>query len=64
MRKLNRVYGMGILVMAVSMFLMTGCCARLQSPIVFDNYCGWNTCGSPCGGCGPSGPAPCDPSYR
>jgi hypothetical protein len=73
MRKMTRVYGMGILLLAISMLLMTGCCARLQSPIVFDSCCGgYSGCGygggcgqqSYCNSCSPCGPAPCDPSYR
>ncbi|MBK7496845.1 MAG: hypothetical protein DYH02_12985 [Candidatus Omnitrophica bacterium COP1] len=69
MRKMNRFYGVGILILLVSMVLMSGCCARLQSPIVFENCCGYSSCGygggSMCGSsCNSCCPAPCDPSYR
>ena len=68
MRKMNRFYGVGILILVICAALMSGCCARLQSPIVFDTCCGggYSGCGySPCGG-GPDPccPPPCDTSYR
>lgn len=67
MRTKSRVYGMGLLILVVSMVMMTGCCARLQSPIVFDSFCGggcgnWGGCGA--SNCGTCGPAPCDTTYR
>lgn len=68
MRKMNRFYGMGILILVIATALMSGCCARLQSPIVFDSYCGgMSGCGysSPCGGgYDPCCPPPCDTNYR
>ncbi|MCG3197873.1 MAG: hypothetical protein HUU16_13245 [Candidatus Omnitrophica bacterium] len=67
MRKMKRVHGMGILLLLATAFLMTGCCMRLQSPVVFDSCgCNWS-CVDNCGGCGNCNsccPAPCDPSYR
>ncbi|MCA9410836.1 MAG: hypothetical protein KC940_04405 [Candidatus Omnitrophica bacterium] len=53
--KFYRALGMVILIVMVA--LSTGCCARLQSPIVFDNYCGGGGfCGSPCSNpCNPCG---------
>lgn len=53
--KFYRALGMVLLIVTVA--LSTGCCARLQSPVVFDQCCnnwggGW--CGNPCGN-------PCDP---
>ncbi len=63
MRKTNRFFGVGILILAITAALMSGCCARLQSPIVFDNYCGGG-CPSPCNPCDPCGPPPCGDTYR
>ena len=61
---------LGLALIVVSVLLFSGCCARLQSPIVFENCCGWSTCGSPCwdpcgSPCGsPCQPnVPCNPSY-
>lgn len=64
MRKTNRFFGVGILILVISAALMGGCCARLQSPIVFDNYCGGGCGYSPCNQCDPCGPPPCDSNYR
>lgn len=52
--------GLGMLILIVTVALSTGCCARLQSPIVFDNYCGgggWcgSSCCNPCSPCGNGG---------
>lgn len=50
--------GLGMLILIATVALSTGCCARLQSPIVFDQYRGgWcgNPCGNPCDPCSPCG---------
>ena len=57
---------LGMLLIVLTVLVLSGCCARLQSPIVFDQCCnsgayysgcsqGYNNC-SPC--------APCNPTYN
>lgn len=46
-----------VLVLVVSLVFLSGCCMRLQSPVVFDGYYGGYSSFLG-GGCGPS---PCDP---
>ncbi len=56
--KFYRALGMTLLIVTVA--LSTGCCARLQSPVVFDQccnnwgggFCGNNNCCDPCNSCG------------
>jgi len=70
MKNRTLMHGLGMLILVVTVLLASGCCARLQSPIVFENcgggwggYCG-NNCWDPCNPCGPNGPpVPCNPSY-
>lgn len=57
---------LGLLLIVLTVMVLSGCCARLQSPIVFDKCCNscnyYSGCGQGYNGCNTC--APCNPSYN
>jgi hypothetical protein len=53
------------MLIVLTVIALSGCCARLQSPIVFDKCCNsgsyWNGCNQGYNTCNPC--APCNPNY-